>query len=192
MVVSTGWLRSELVVPANATRNWSSPNCTTRYATSPRTNTVTNPASTASSSWRPRRRAIRSTLAAIGNARLPRPLVQFSRVTATEPRRLDASDRSASSPDVVLVAKYAKSTVPAMATSTMSRRTRSVGRRTRGGMTPSSMTSVVCAGASDGGTGSAGLKGSLAAAGRADSGTIGAGDSVLMSATWESCQTARS
>ena len=68
--------------------------------------------------------------------------ITFRIRTTGSGRRRDASLRSVPRPVVVDVAKYAMAAMAAMATRAMNRRTRSIGRRSRLPMTPSSITTV--------------------------------------------------
>ena len=99
-------------------------------------------ATTASSSCRGRRRTSRSIPIATGRTSTPNPATSAIATRSSEGSCWPALVMSTSTPLMVAVRKYVTATMSALARTAVRVRTRSKGRRTRRGMTPSSMTTV--------------------------------------------------
>ena len=131
-----------LAEPVSAVSSRGELRCVTTVASTVRKTMVNRDATSESSSWRSRLRMTSEIDAAMGRPRVPMPPTTFSTRITSDGRRLAPVDRSASSPALVLDASQATPTVPIVSATASTKRARSRGRRTRGGITPSSMTKV--------------------------------------------------
>ena len=137
MIALNADLCSDAAAPVIATTKRGEPCKINRAENKIEIATATNIAPTASSSWRPRFLTSRSMPAIIGRRITPKPATRLTIATMKPGNRLPAPVMSDSIPALVAVRKYASATRNAPARTATTTRSRSVGRRTLRGNTPS-------------------------------------------------------
>ena len=131
---------SGLVDPASAASSRGTPALDRAMEARVSTTTAMRSATNASNSWRRRRRSVRLTATAMGRPRVPMPPMMFRARTTNDGSSEAPEEMSSSRPAAVLVANQATRTVAALMARARTNRARSSGRRTRRGMSRSSMT----------------------------------------------------